>query len=116
MPDVCRGDVFFANLNPTLGSEQSGTRPVVVVSRNAINANSPVVVVLPITSANNKRKLYPSQVAVPAGAGGLVNESVVLCEQVRTISKERLQMRKGNFDSAIMAQIEAAIRITLDLA
>ncbi len=116
MVDVSRGDVFFANLNPTLGSEQSGTRPVVVISRNALNANSPVVAIIPITSASNKRKLYPSQVALSAGAGGLANDSVVLCEQVRAISKERLQVWKGTLDQAILARIEAALRITLDLS
>ena len=71
MPQVQRGDVLTANLEPIQGSEQGGSRPVVVVSRDAINRFSPVVVICPITDAANKTKVYPSHVRVPASAGGL---------------------------------------------
>src|ERR1035441_955790 len=79
-----RGDVFISNLDPSEGSEQGGTRPVVVVSRDALNQFSPVVVVASITDAANKKKIYPSHVKVSAGIGGLTMDSIVICEQVRS--------------------------------
>ena len=110
-----RGDVFMANLDPSEGSEQGGTRPVVVVSRDALNQFSPVVVVASITDAANKKKIYPSHVKVLAGIGGLTMDSIVICEQVRAISKTRLERMLGKFDTPTMTSIEAALKITLDL-
>lgn len=115
MPQVLRGDVFKADLEPHEGSEQGGARPVVVISRDALNSASPVVVVVPITDAANKRKIYPSHVRVAAGKGGLTMDSVIICEQVRAISKTRLRHLMGKFDKAILTSIEAALKITLDL-
>ena len=115
MPDVLRGEVFMANLEPVEGSEQGGTRPLVVVSRDAINKFSPVVVVCSITDAANKKKIYPSHVRVPAATGGLRMDSVVICEQIRAINKTRLRDRLGRFDRPVMDSIEAALQITLDL-
>lgn len=111
-----RGELFMANLEPSEGSEQGGTRPVVVVSRDALNRFSPVVVICSITDANNKKKIYPSHVKVPAGAGGLRLDSIVICEQVRAISKTRLKEPLGKFDKSVMTSIEAALKITLDLS
>jgi mRNA interferase MazF len=110
-----RGDVFKADLDPHEGSEQAGTRPVVVVSRDAINNFSPVVVIVPITDAANKKKIYPSHVRVAAGTAGLTMDSIVVCEQVRAISKSRLRTHLGKFDKATLTSIEAALKITLDL-
>lgn len=110
-----RGDVFLAQLNPVQGSEQSGARPVVVVSRDAINQASPVIVAVPATDASNKKRIYPSHVRVAAGQGGFTLDSVVLCEQVRAISKTRLTSHLGRLDRAVMTSIEAALKITLDL-
>jgi mRNA interferase MazF len=110
-----RGELFMANLEPSEGSEQGGTRPVVVVSRDALNKFSPVVVVCSITNAANKKKIYPSHVKVAAGMGGLRLDSIVVCEQVRAISKTRLKELLGHFDRTIMTSIEAALKITLDL-
>jgi mRNA interferase MazF len=115
MPQVLRGDVFRADLEPHEGSEQGGIRPVVVISRDALNNASPVVVVAPITDAANKKKTYPSHVRVAAGKGGLTMDSIVICEQVRAISKTRLDHALGKFDKAILTSIEAALKITLDL-
>ena len=112
---ILRGDVFMANLEPHEGSEQGGTRPVVVVSRDALNNASPVVVIAPITDAGNKKKIYPSHVRVANGRGGLTMDSVVICEQVRAISKTRLVRQLGKFDRTVMTSIEAALKITLDL-
>lgn len=112
---VQRGDVFVANLNPPQGSEQAGTRPVVIVSRDAINKNSPVVVVVPFTDAENKTRIYPSQVPVQAGCGGLTIDSIAVCEQIRAISKNRLTTALGKLGRAEIAKIDAALKITLDL-
>jgi mRNA interferase MazF len=115
MPQVQRGDVLTANLEPVQGSEQGGSRPVVVISRDAINRSSPVVVICPITDAENKTKVYPSHVRVPAGTAGLRLDSIVVCEQVRAINKTRLMTPVGKFDKRVMTSIEAALKITLDL-
>lgn len=110
-----RGDIYDARLDPTEGSEQSGTRPVAVVSRDAINQYSPVIVVAPLTDARNVARLYPHQVAIRAGEGGLTLDSVVLAGQVRAISKSRLLRLRGHLSAPVMEEISAALRITLDL-
>ncbi len=113
---VMRGDVFTASLDPTETPKQAGTRPVVVVSRDAINRFSPVVVVVALTDAAHKRHVYPSHVPVSSGTGGLTRHSIVVCEQIRAISKTRLKRSLGRFDRSTMAKIEAALKITLDLS
>lgn len=115
MPDFLRGDVYRANLDPIVGSEQGGQRPVVVVSRDALNKYSPIVIICSITDAANKTKIYASHVRVPAGKANLPLESIVICEQLRAISKTRLQHQIGKFDRAVMTSIDAALKITLDL-
>ena len=115
MTPVLRGDVFIAVLDPVEGSEQGGTRRVVVVSRDALNKYSPVVCVCPITDAENKKRIYPSHVPVPAGIGGQTIDGIVVCEQVRTISKTRLRELKGKLDKTFMTRIDAALKIALDL-
>ncbi len=113
---MVRGDVYQAVLDPTQGSEQSGTRPAIIVSRDAINANSPVVIIVPTTDRANKARLYPSHVEINAGEGGLTLDSVALCEQVRAISKTRLNDYLGHLPRPRMAQINASLRISLDLS
>ena len=115
MQPVLRGDVFIAILDPVEGSEQGGTRRVVVVSRNALNKYSPVVCICPITDAANKKRVYPSHVHIPAGVAGQTIDGIVVCEQVRTISKTRLRDLKGKLDKTFMTRIDAALKITLDL-
>ena len=115
MPPVFRGDVYVAVLDPAEGSEQGGTRRVVVVSRDSLNKYSPVVCICPITDAENKKRVYPSHVPVPAGVGGQTIDGIVLCEQVRTISKTRLRDLKGKFDKTIIARVNASLKIALDL-
>lgn len=112
---VQRGDVYRANLTPTEGPEQDGVRPVLIVSRDAINRSSPLVVVIPLTDAANKTKTYPSHVRFKAGSAGLTMDSIALCEQVRAISKTRLKLKLGTLIRAEMTSIEAALKITLDL-
>jgi mRNA interferase MazF len=110
-----RGDVFDARLNPTEGSEQAGVRPVVIVSRDAINRNSTVIVVVPVTKAANVKRNYPNNVRIAQGEGGLTVDSVLLGGQVRAISKSRLLRRRGTLPPETMQQVDRALRITLDL-
>jgi mRNA interferase MazF len=110
-----RGEVYQADLSPTQGSEQSGTRPVIIVSRDALNAVSTVVIVVPVTGRENKRRIYPSQLEIKARDGGLSKDSVALCEQLRAISKTRLKKRLGMLSNRTVAFLNLTLRITLDL-
>ena len=115
VPKPVRGDIFSARLDPTEGSEQAGTRPVVVISRDSINANSPVVVVVPVTDAANVKRLYPSHAQLPSGSGGLKMDSVAKAEQIRAIQVSRFVGYYGRLDRGLLARIEHAIGITLAL-
>lgn len=110
-----RGDVYDARLNPTEGSEQAGIRPVIVVSRDAINQYSPVIVIVPVTNAIHVKRDYPSNVAIPQGNGGLTVDSIALGGQVRAIATSRLLRQRGSLSASIMQKIDRALRITLDL-
>jgi mRNA interferase MazF len=110
-----RGDVFMTRLDPRVGSEQAGQRPVVVMSRDSINEHSSVVVVVPVTDRANKKTIYPSHVILKVGEGGLTKESVVLGEQVRAISTTRLIRYMGHLPGPSVDQIASALRIVLDL-
>jgi len=112
---VKRGDVYLARLDPTEVSEQAGMRPVVIVSRDAINRSSPVVIVVPCTSWSEGRKIYPSQILIEAPAGGLRADSIALCEQVRAISKPRLADRWGSLEPKTLLRLERALLIAMDL-
>lgn len=112
---IQRGEVYRANFNPQRGSEQAGIRPAIVVSRDAINKSSPVVVVVPCTDASNKSKVYPSHVRFAKGTAGFTMDTIAACEQIRAISTERLMERMGVLSRPHLTQIEAAIKITLDL-
>jgi mRNA interferase MazF len=113
VPDL-QWTLFEANLDPTLGAEQSGVRPVLVVSEEAFNQSMPNVTVLPLTST--KRRLYPSEILLPQGKAGQPLESIVLAHQIRTISKERLGKLYGRLvDSEFRAAVQAAIKDHLDI-
>lgn len=90
--------VFLANLDPVIGSEQGRTRPVLVISEEAINQILPVVNILPITSRKTGRRIYPNEVLIPVGTGGLEQESIILCYQIRTVDKKRLIREIGKID------------------
>lgn len=113
--NINRGDVFDARLDPTEGSEQAGVRPVVVVSRNAINQYSSVIVVAPLTTATNVKRPYPNNVLVAKGEAGLTSDSVMLGGQIRAIAKSRLLRKRGELPANTVQQIDQALRITLDL-
>jgi mRNA interferase MazF len=112
---VRRGEVYDARLEPTEGSEQGGRRPVIVVSRDAINAASSVVIAVPCTTLRPGRRVYPSQVVLRAPEGGLDADSVALGEQVRALAKSRLTRRRGALSAAALTQLERALAIALDL-
>lgn len=112
---INRGDVWMARLNPTQGVEISGERPVVVVSRDAINRSSPVVLVVPVTGKENKKTLYPSHVVLKAGDGGLTKDSVAVGEQLRAINSSRLVRHLGRLTPQSVIAIGAALKIALDL-
>ena len=110
---VRRGDVFWANLDPTLGVEIKKTRPVVVVSNDVINQHSRLVIVVPLTT--NAARLSPSHVLIPQGEAGLGQESKVLTEQIRAMDKQRLVSRIGTLSDRFLRLIEQAIRNSLDM-
>src|SRR5713101_4233526 len=112
---INRGDVYLANLDPSQGSEQAGTRPVVIVSRDALNASSIVIIIVPITSRANKKRLLPCHAEIKNGEGGLSADSVVLCEQVRAIAVSRLDKNIGHLPPQRISQLNAALKIALDL-
>src|SRR5207302_1653544 len=107
------GEVNDARLDPVEGSEQRGSRPVVVISRDAINESSPVVSAAPFTTYREGRRIYPSQVLVKAPEGGLEVDSVILGEQVRVLDKKRLLRRRGELTPATMARLNEALRICI---
>src|SRR5277367_1004626 len=109
---MLRGEIYFANLDPSGGSEQGGSRPVVIVSRDALNHNAPIVIVAPLTSRENRRRLYPTHVELHPADTGLKKDSVVLCEQVRAISKNRLTKRVGAVSAAKMVLVGDTLKIT----
>lgn len=110
-----RGDIYFANLDPTIGSEIQKTRPVLIVSNNANNNASAIVTVVPITS--NITKIYPFEVLLDVKQTGLLKQSKAQCNQIRTISKNRINTNRtiGNIGEKIMKNIEHAIKLHLDL-
>jgi len=111
---VRRGDVFYADLNPVVGSEQGGVRPVLVVQNDVGNKYSPTVIVAAITSQIDKAKL-PTHVELKKEDYGLEKDSVVLLEQLRTIDKRRLKEKITFLDSEIMAKVDEALKISLGL-
>lgn len=111
---VKRGDIFYADLSPVIGSEQGGIRPVLVVQNNVGNKYSPTVIVSAITSQINKAKL-PTHVEINALEYGLTKDSVVLLEQIRTIDKRRLREKIGHFDEEMMNKVNDSLLISFGL-
>jgi mRNA interferase MazF len=109
-----RGDVFYADLSPVIGSEQGGIRPVLVVQNDIGNRYSPTVIVSAITSQIDKAKL-PTHVELPTAISGLEKDSVILLEQLRTIDKRRLKEKVSHMDDELMAMVDAALAISVGL-
>ncbi|NJM69753.1 MAG: type II toxin-antitoxin system PemK/MazF family toxin [Scytonema sp. RU_4_4] len=114
MVEIIRGDVVLCDLNPVVGTEQAGIRPVVVLQIDRANSVSPHTIIAPFTS-KIRRALFPSHVFVPASIGGLSQDSVVLCEQIRVIDKSRIIRVIGHLDDDYMGQLAVAVCTILSL-
>ncbi|MBM7694590.1 mRNA interferase MazF [Peribacillus deserti] len=111
---VKRGDVYFADLSPVVGSEQGGTRPVLVIQNDIGNRFSPTVIVAAITAQIQKAKL-PTHVEINAKRYGFERDSVILLEQIRTIDKQRLTDKITHLDEEMMKKVDDAVQISLGL-
>ena len=115
MTGVKRGDIYYADLSPVIGSEQGGLRPVLIVQNDVGNRYSPTVIAAAITSQINKTKL-PTHIELHAENFGLAKNSVILLEQIRTIDKRRLKEKIGHLDDHLMDKVNDAISISFGLA
>ena len=111
---VKRGDIYYADLSPVVGSEQGGIRPVLIIQNDVGNRHSPTVICAAITSKMNKAKL-PTHVSLDSGKCDLVKDSVVLLEQLRTIDKTRLKDKICHLDNQVLFEIDKALEISLEL-
>ena len=112
---IKRGDMFYADLSPVVGSEQGGIRPVLIIQNDTGNKYSPTVIAAAITSQTGKNKL-PTHIEIGSDSNGLKSDSVVLAEQIRTIDKSRLKEKIGHIDdSTVMSQVNNAIGISFGL-
>ena len=114
MSTVRRGDIYFADLSPVVGSEQGGTRPVLIVQNDTGNKQSPPVIAAAITSQTGKARL-PTHISLAGHDVGLSRDSVVLLEQIRTIDKRRLREHMGHVDEGLMNQVDSAIAVSFGL-
>ena len=111
---VKRGDIYYADLSPVIGSEQGGLRPVLIVQNDIGNRYSPTVIAAAITSRMSKAKL-PTHIDIFAGEVGLAKDSVILLEQIRTLDKRRLKEKMGHLDDEVMNHVNTAIAISFGL-
>lgn len=111
---VKRGDIYYADLSPVVGSEQGGVRPVLIIQNDIGNKYSPTVIATAITSQINKAKM-PTHIELDANEYGLSKDSVVLAEQIRTIDKQRLKEKIGHLDDRLMTQVNEALEISFGL-
>ena len=114
MNPVRRGDIYYADLSPVVGSEQGGMRPVLIIQNDTGNRHSPTVIAAAITSQTGKANL-PTHISLAARSCGLTRDSVILREQVRTLDKSRLRERMGRLDEPAMHQVDNAIAVSFGL-
>ena len=112
--NVSRGEIWLAELNPVRGSEQAGTRPVLIMQTNTINRFTTTVLAIPFTT-NLRRASLPSCVQISAGEGGLSSDSVALCHQLRVLDKTRLTKNLGTVSNATLENIETCVLFTLGI-
>lgn len=111
---IKRGDIYYADLSPVVGSEQGGVRPVLIIQNDIGNKYSPTVIATAITSQINKAKM-PTHIELDANEYGLSKDSVVLAEQIRTIDKKRLKEKIGHLDDRLMTKVNEALEISFGL-
>lgn len=114
MMNIKRGDIYYADLSPVVGSEQGGIRPVLIIQNDVGNKYSPTVIAAAITSQREKTKL-PTHISVASGDCGLAKDSIVLLEQVRTIDKKRLKERMGTLNDTAMGMVDKALSVSFGL-
>ena len=112
--NIKRGDIFYADLSPVVGSEQGGLRPVLIIQNDVGNRYSPTVIAAAITSRMGKTRL-PTHIDIHADRVGLAKDSVILLEQIRTLDKRRLKEKMGHLDSTVMNQVNNAIAVSFGL-
>lgn len=112
--NIKRGDIYYADLSPVVGSEQGGVRPVLIVQNDVGNKYSPTVIAAAITSQQFKTKM-PTHINVDAAVCGLSKDSVVLLEQIRTLDKQRLREKMGNLPESDMTKINSALSVSIGL-
>ncbi len=112
---VKRGDIFYADLSPVVGSEQGGVRPVLIIQNDTGNKHSPTVIAAAITSQTGKAKL-PTHIELSAHQYGLPKNSLVLLEQIRTLDKKRLREKMGRLDEPLMDRVDNAIAVSFGLS
>ena len=112
---IKRGDIYYADLSPVIGSEQGGLRPVLIIQNDVGNKYSPTVIAAAITSQINKTKL-PTHIELHAENFGLAKNSVILLEQIRTLDKRRLKEKMGNLDDGLMNKVNSAISVSFGLS
>ena len=113
--NVRRGDIYYADLSPVVGSEQGGVRPVLIVQNDTGNRHSPTVIAAAITSRTGKAKL-PTHIDLASQSSGLPKDSVVLLEQIRTLDKRRLREKMGHVTGTVMAEVDEAIAVSFGLS
>lgn len=111
---IKRGDMYYADLSPVVGSEQGGIRPVLIIQNDIGNKYSPTVIAAAITSQTNKNRL-PTHIKLDSQTFGLMKNSVVLTEQIRTIDKSRLMEKIGQVDETVMGKVNSALGISFGL-
>ena len=112
--NIRRGDIYYADLSPVVGSEQGGMRPVLIVQNDTGNKHSPTVIAAAITSQVGKARL-PTHIELSGQSCGLSRDSVILLEQIRTIDKSRLRERMGRLDEPLMNEVDSAIAVSFGL-
>ena len=110
-----RGDIYYADLNGSIGHEQTGIRPVLIIQNNLGNKHSPTVIAAPLSS-KIKKEYLPTHVVIEAGSGGLSSQSIVLTEQIYTLDKRRLKERVGCLDSSYMQEVDQCLLVSLGLS
>ena len=111
---IRRGDIYYADLSPVVGSEQGGIRPVLVIQNNIGNRHSPTIICAAITSKMNKAKL-PTHIEISTRDYKIVKNSVILLEQIRTIDKQRLKEKICHIDGALLQEVDRALKVSLEL-
>lgn len=113
--NIRRGDIYYADLRPVVGSEQGGIRPVLIIQNDVGNRHSPTVICAAITSKMNKAKL-PTHIEIDASTYDIVRDSVILLEQLRTIDKQRLRDKVCHLDQNVLRKVNQALKISLELS